>query len=72
MERIETLLHYHSREQALPAAFAGGPLALAYSRFDDVIRDQVHAEFLESISSFQNSAGDYEIPASSLRSPQGR
>lgn len=61
-ERIDTVLHYNSPEEALSAAFAGGPVALAYSHFDAATRDQVHAEYLESISSFRNASGGYEIP----------
>jgi hypothetical protein len=34
MERINTILRYVSAEEALVAAFSGGPVALAYSRFD--------------------------------------
>ena len=61
-ERIDTLLHYDSPEEALSAAFAGGPVALAYSHFDAVTRDQVHHEYLESIAGFRNTSGGYEIP----------
>lgn len=60
-ERISTLLHYESEDQALGAAFAGGPVALAYSRFDDATRDAAHADYLESIAPFRNGEG-YEIP----------
>ena len=34
-------------EDALAAVFRGGPVALAYSRFDDATRRAVHAEYLE-------------------------
>lgn len=62
MERIDTFLHYDSPDEALAAAFAGGPVALAYSRFDKVTRDEVHAEYLNSISEFRSAGGGYEIP----------
>jgi len=62
MERIDTLLHYDSPNEALAAAFAGGPVALAYSRFDPATRDEAHAEYLESISGFRSADGRYDIP----------
>ncbi|HEY5704188.1 MAG TPA: methyltransferase domain-containing protein [Terrimicrobiaceae bacterium] len=62
MERINTTLRYGSAEEALSAAFAGGPVALAYSRFDVKTREEAHAEYLESISEFRSSDGRYEIP----------
>ena len=43
------------------AAFAGGPVAMAYSRFDDETRAEVHAEYLASIEAFRSQKG-YRIP----------
>jgi ubiquinone/menaquinone biosynthesis C-methylase UbiE len=61
LERLSTTLAYPSAEAALAAVFRGGPVALAYSRFDAVTREAVHAEYLNSIAAFQ--AGDgYRIP----------
>ncbi len=60
-ERINTILHYATPEDACGAAFAGGPVALAYSRFDDITRREAHAEYLASIAPFKNGRG-YEIP----------
>jgi ubiquinone/menaquinone biosynthesis C-methylase UbiE len=60
-ERIQTLLEYESDEEACAAAFAGGPVAMAYSRFDETTRKAAHAEYLESIESFRNGNG-YGIP----------
>jgi ubiquinone/menaquinone biosynthesis C-methylase UbiE len=62
MERIDAILHYDSPDEALAAAFAGGPVALGYSRFDSTTRDEAHAEYLESISGFHNAQGRYDIP----------
>jgi hypothetical protein len=62
MDRINAILHYDSSDGALAAAFAGGPVALAYSRFDATTRGEAHAEYLESISSFRHANGRYEIP----------
>ncbi len=59
--RLEVSLHYASAYEALNAAFRGGPVALAYSRFDEATRAVVHAEYLQSIEGFRNSLG-YSIP----------
>ncbi len=61
VERIASVLHYDSADEALGAAFLGGPVALAYSRFDDQVRDQAHAEYLASIEPHRR--GDtYDVP----------
>ena len=60
-ERVTTTLAYDSAEAACGAAFAGGPVALAYSRFDAATRDDAHAEYLASIRRFARGAG-YAIP----------
>ena len=61
LERLDTVLHYESGEDACGAAFAGGPVALAYSRFDKKTRIEVHAEYLATIESFRD--GDrYAVP----------
>jgi ubiquinone/menaquinone biosynthesis C-methylase UbiE len=60
-ERLSVTLHYDSAEDACGAAFAGGPVALAYSRFDNATREAAHAEYLASIEPFRNGAG-YAIP----------
>jgi len=59
--RIDTVLEYAGEEDALGAAFLGGPVALAYSRFDDAVRDAAHHEYLDSIESFRDGGG-YRIP----------
>jgi ubiquinone/menaquinone biosynthesis C-methylase UbiE len=60
-ERLEVDLSYASAEEALNAAFRGGPVALAYSRFDEATREAVHAEYLQSIEGFRHGAA-YKIP----------
>lgn len=60
-ERLSTRLLYGSEEEALLAAFAGGPVAMAYSRFDEATRREAHAAYLETISSYRNGDG-YDIP----------
>jgi ubiquinone/menaquinone biosynthesis C-methylase UbiE len=61
IERLSTILEYETAEDACGAAFAGGPVALAYSRFDEETREAAHAEYIDSISGFRNGNG-YEIP----------
>ena len=61
VDRISTILYYDSDDQALTAAFVGGPVAMAYSRFDAATRDAAHADYLASIAPFRKDGG-YEIP----------
>ena len=61
VERIATVLRYGSADAACGAAFAGGPVALAYSRFDDATRDEAHREYLESIAEWKDGDG-YRVP----------
>jgi ubiquinone/menaquinone biosynthesis C-methylase UbiE len=56
-ERITTTLDYASADDAIGAAFAGGPVALAYSRFDEPTRVAAHAEYLDSIASYRVGEG---------------
>ena len=61
LQRLRTSLRYATADDALGAVFRGGPVALAYSRFDDATKRAVHAEYLDSIAAFQ--AGDgYQVP----------
>lgn len=59
--RIETILEYEGAEDAIGAAFAGGPVALAYSKFDEATRREAHDEYLASIAAFEKE-GRYGIP----------
>mgnify|MGYP002622736248 FL=1 len=61
VERISITLEYADDSDAIGAAFAGGPVALAYSRFDDATRDEAHAEYLASIAAYRVGEG-YRIP----------
>jgi ubiquinone/menaquinone biosynthesis C-methylase UbiE len=61
LERLQTTLRYAGAADALAAAFRGGPVALAYSRFDEATRRAVHAEYLESIAAYRTGDG-YQIP----------
>jgi len=61
-ERIRTELRYRSPEDALGAVFAGGPVAMAYGRFDEPTRAEAHGEYLESIERYRTPDGGYAIP----------
>ena len=55
--RIATTLWFDSGEAACGAAFAGGPVALAYTRFDEPTRAAVHEEYLTSIQAHSTGTG---------------
>jgi ubiquinone/menaquinone biosynthesis C-methylase UbiE len=61
VERINTVLNYSSGEEACGAAFLGGPVALAYSKFSDNVKKEVCKEYIESIKSFKKGNG-YHVP----------
>ena len=61
LEKIETKLCYASAEDACEASFEGGPVAMAYARFDEVTKTAARKEYIDSISPFKNGNG-YEIP----------
>jgi hypothetical protein len=60
-ERLDVELGYAGDDEALGAAFRGGPVALAYDRFDDATRQAVHGEYLRSIAAYRIGEG-YGIP----------
>lgn len=60
-QTISTNLHYASDEDACGAAFAGGPVALAYNKFSDLVKAEAHAEYLASMSEYKNNEG-YDVP----------
>lgn len=59
--RLRVTLDYDSEDAALGAAFAGGPVALAYARFDATTREAAHGEYLDSIAPHRHGAG-YRVP----------
>ena len=61
VEKINTILNYSSGEEACGAAFLGGPVALAYSKFSDDVKKEVYKEYIESIRSFKKADG-YHVP----------
>jgi ubiquinone/menaquinone biosynthesis C-methylase UbiE len=60
-DRITTTLEYANAEEACVAAFVGGPVAMAYSRFDEDTRRGAHAEYVESIAAHRRGDG-YALP----------
>jgi SAM-dependent methyltransferase len=52
-QRIETRLEWASDDEACGAAFVGGPVALAYWRFDERTRNRVQREYLDSIAQWR-------------------
>jgi ubiquinone/menaquinone biosynthesis C-methylase UbiE len=61
VQRISTLLTYRDAKEALGAAFDGGPVALAYHKFSDAVKDEVQRDYLTSISAYKKGAR-YEVP----------
>ena len=62
---ISTLLNYDEDMDACGAAFAGGPVALAYDKFSEEIKNEVHIEYLDSIKDYKTLKG-FEIPGEFL------
>jgi ubiquinone/menaquinone biosynthesis C-methylase UbiE len=60
-ERLSVTLHYASADEACDAAFLGGPVALAYARFDADTRAAVRAEYLRSVERYRLGES-YAIP----------
>jgi ubiquinone/menaquinone biosynthesis C-methylase UbiE len=61
VERIQTLLRYESEQDALGAAFIGGPVAMAHARFDAGTRAEAYVEYLDTIAPYRMGRG-YSIP----------
>ena len=61
-QRLAGTLDYANSHQACDAAFAGGPVALAWQRFDEPTRERARARYLDAIATWQKDSG-YRIPA---------
>jgi ubiquinone/menaquinone biosynthesis C-methylase UbiE len=61
VQRIATTLRYATADAACGAAFEGGPVALAYSRFDERTRQEACEEYRGSIEPYRRNDA-YEIP----------
>ena len=60
--RLCVQLDYRDGDEAVGAAFLGGPVALAYAQFDAATRQQVASEYLASIAAFRHHDGGYGVP----------
>ncbi len=58
---IATTLRYPDADTACSAAFVGGPVALAWSRFDDATRSRAARRYAESIAAWRDRDG-YALP----------
>jgi ubiquinone/menaquinone biosynthesis C-methylase UbiE len=56
-DRFDTELRYANDDEACDAAFVGGPVALAWSRFDEQARREARAEYLASIQRYRDGEG---------------
>ena len=61
-QRPATTLAYADGDAACRAAFVGGPVALAWSRFAQEVRDRARARYLDSLEAWRDGAG-YRVPA---------
>ena len=59
--RIASTLVYADADEACRAAFVGGPVALAWSRFDATVRERVCRRYIEAIAPWRHRSG-YRIP----------
>lgn len=60
--RFTTTLDYPDADAACDAAFVGGPVALAWSRFDAAARARVRRRYLDTIAPWRHGRG-YRVPA---------
>ena len=60
-QRIASTLVYADADAACGAAFVGGPVALAWSRFGTEVRERVRARYLEAIAPWRDGDG-YRVP----------
>jgi hypothetical protein len=59
--RITTTLTFADDNDACDAAFVSGPVALAWSRFNDEVWARVRARYLDAIDPWRHGVG-YRIP----------
>jgi SAM-dependent methyltransferase len=61
-QRMNATLHYANADEACRAAFAGGPVALAWSRFEPTVRARVCHRYLGAIEPWRQGQR-YAVPA---------
>ena len=59
--RIATMLEYADADEACRAAFVGGPVALAWSRFDEAVRARVQQCYIDALEPWKRNGG-YLVP----------
>lgn len=59
--RLRTTLGYANAADACEAAFVGGPVALAHSRFTGAVKAEAYKEYLASIAPYRSGEG-YAVP----------
>ena len=59
--RMPTMLEYTDADEACRAAFVAGPVALAWSRFDDDVRARVRRCYIEALEPWKRDQG-YLVP----------
>ena len=70
-ERITTTIDYADATTACDAAFEGGPVALAYGRFDAPTREAVRHEYLHSLQRWAREDG-FALPGEFVLGMGGR
>lgn len=60
-KRFSCGLYFRNDEQACTAAFLGGAVALAYQKFDEETKQEVHQEYLDSIKQYRQDSS-YNVP----------
>lgn len=61
-QRLSVTLDYADADEACDAAFIGGPVALAWSRFDAATRSRVCARYMQAIEPWRRGDGGYCMP----------
>jgi ubiquinone/menaquinone biosynthesis C-methylase UbiE len=61
-QRLEAKLLYPDADEACRAAFVGGPVALAWSRFDPPTRARACRRYVDAISRWRDGSG-FRVPA---------
>jgi ubiquinone/menaquinone biosynthesis C-methylase UbiE len=61
--RLSVTLDHASADEACNAAFVGGPVALAWSRFDAATRSRVRARYVQAIAPWRQADGGYRLPS---------
>lgn len=62
LRRVALELSYRDADDASDAVLVGGPVALAWSRFDAATRERVRRRYLDAIARYRHADGGYRIP----------